>query len=55
MVRQLLVGLLYQSRTILMTVEQLVECEMVGETCVLGENLPLYLLVYHMTGTGIKP
>jgi superfamily II RNA helicase len=31
----------------IMIVEQLVECELAGETEVLGENLPQRHLVYH--------
>jgi hypothetical protein len=41
-----------------MTVEQLVECELAGETEILGENLPHYHFVHsesHMTWHGLEP
>jgi hypothetical protein len=39
------VGLLYQPQ--MLTVEQSVECSLVGETEVLGENVPQYHVVRH--------
>jgi hypothetical protein len=39
-------------------VEQLVECELAGETEVLGENLPQHHFVhhkFHMTRPGLEP
>jgi hypothetical protein len=39
-------------------VEQLVECDLAGETEVLGENLPQRHFVhhkYHMTRPGLEP
>jgi hypothetical protein len=42
----------------MMIMEQLVEWELVGETEVLGENLPHFYFVHHkshMTWPGIEP
>jgi hypothetical protein len=53
-----LFGLFYQPHMIMMIVEYSVECELAGETEVLGVNLPQYHFVhhkYHMTWPGFEP
>jgi hypothetical protein len=50
-------GLLYKPQ-MMVIVEQLVECELAGETEVLGENLPQRHFVhhkFHMTRPGLEP
>jgi hypothetical protein len=51
-------GLLYQPQMMMVTLEQLVEWRLAGETEVLGENLPQPHFVdhkSHMTRPGVEP